>query len=97
MLKNLLKQNETLLPCKIPFKEPNMTHYINCIKYSVLENYPKLLSTKELLDVLKISRKTLQRYRQETDFPEPVKLSSRNFRWNLDEVERYLNNRISDL
>lgn len=55
------------------------------------------MSTKELLDVLKISKKTLQRYRQKIDFPKPIKLSSRNFRWNLDEVERYLNNRISDL
>lgn len=70
-----------------------MTHYINCIKCLVLENYPKLLSTKELLDILKISRKTLQRYRQETDFPEPVKLSSRNFRWKLNEIETYLERR----
>lgn len=93
MLKNLLKQNETLPPCKIICKEPDMNHYINCLKCSVLENYPKLLSTKELLDVLKITRKTLQRYRQETDFPEPVKLSSRNFRWKLNEIETYLERR----
>lgn len=70
-----------------------MNHYINCMRCFVSEKCPKLLSIKELLDVLKISRKALQRYRQEIDFPEPAKLSSRNFRWKLNEIEIYLERR----
>ncbi len=97
MLKNSLKLEETLLPCKAICKEITMNHCYNCLKTLILKSCQNYLSTKELLDVLKISKKTLQRYRQKIDFPKPIKLSSRNFRWNLDEVERYLNNRISDL
>lgn len=70
-----------------------MNCYNNCIKWLVLENCPKLLSTKELLDVLKNSNQTLYKYRQEIDFPEPIRLSSRNFRWKLDEVAYYLEKR----
>ncbi|WP_300712391.1 helix-turn-helix domain-containing protein, partial [uncultured Brachyspira sp.] len=93
MLKNLLKQNETLLPCKITCKEITMNHCYNCLKTLILKSCQNYLSTKELLDVLKISKKTLQRYRQEIDFPKPIKLSSRNFRWKLNEIETYLERR----
>lgn len=85
MLKILLMQDEILPLCKILLKEPNMTYCNNCFK-----NCQEYLSTKELLEYLKISRITLNRYRREIDFPEPVKLSSRNFRWKLEDMERYL-------
>ena len=48
----------------------------------------ELLTVKDVCDVLKCSRPTLYRRKQEQpDFPRPIYFATRSPRWRADEIE----------
>lgn len=51
-------------------------------------------TTKELADILGVCRRTLLKYQRNDDFPKPLRLSSRYFKYNKAEVAAYLSNTI---
>lgn len=64
-----------------------MNYYANNEIYQIPKNF---LTSAEVCRILKISRPTLKRYIEQNNFPKPIKLSSKNFRWNYEEIIEYL-------
>ena len=63
---------------------------------SVLDHYPAILRTTDVLALLRISRTTLWRRVRDGEFPPPVRLGgtrSRAVGWRRDDVERWLESR----
>ena len=52
----------------------------------------RLLTIREMLDELKISRASLYRFKRTPDFPKAIKLGGSN-RWVASEVEEWLRQR----
>ncbi|WP_425490615.1 helix-turn-helix transcriptional regulator [Novosphingobium fluoreni] len=50
----------------------------------------RLLTSKEVCELLNVSLSTLHRLRKSTDFPDPVEFNSRNKRWLYDAVMRWI-------
>ena len=60
---------------------------------AVLDNYPAILRTVDVLALLRISRSTLWRRVRDGEFPQPVRLGgakSRAVGWRRTDVERWL-------
>jgi predicted DNA-binding transcriptional regulator AlpA len=53
----------------------------------------ELLSTSELLARLSITRPTLFAWIENSDFPRPMRLSTRRLMWEAREVEQWLKTR----
>tara|TARA_R110000868_G_scaffold5097_5_gene31542 strand:+ start:3842 stop:4009 length:168 start_codon:yes stop_codon:yes gene_type:complete len=53
----------------------------------------ELLSTKQTIDKIGISKSTLQRLRAAGNFPEPKRLSPRRIAWNADDIAAWLASR----
>ena len=53
---------------------------------TLLGDLPDLMATRDLLRLLGISRKTLWTWMRRPDFPQPVQLSSKNFRWSRNAI-----------
>lgn len=54
---------------------------------------PRLLSERQILSALGVSRSTLRRMRLSRTFPEPVRLSRSRVAWPLPVVEAWLSSR----
>ena len=54
------------------------------------EHLDGLLSMREVLALLRVSRSTLTRWIREGAFPRPVKLGKRAVRWRRSDIEGWL-------
>ena len=50
----------------------------------------QLTSKKEICNHLSISNSTFYRYSKKSDFPKPIRLSSRTVRYRRSDVNRYI-------
>ena len=67
------------------------------VQVMTTQNRPAvLLRTKDVMAWLHVSRKTLERWRQSGDFPQPMKLGARTLAWRREAVEDWLDSRRVD-
>ena len=57
------------------------------------ESFPKLMSPAEVLEACDFSRTTLYRLLRASDFPRPIRLTSRIRRWRRSDVVEWLESR----
>lgn len=50
----------------------------------------KIIRTKELSEMLSISRSTIYRLRRKGDFPEPIQLKTKIIGWEVKSIEGWL-------
>ena len=61
------------------------------MKNSQLENENRLLTVKNLADILKISERTIYNKVSDGSFPvKPIRIGRRLLRWRSSDIDRYL-------
>lgn len=63
---------------------------------TILDAVEQLLTTKDVCRVVSLSRQELWRRRREGTFPEPVKLGPRRVGFRREEIEAWLQARITE-